>query len=101
MGRVHHLGPGPARVADTTHRPADSAGQTVAAEAKKFNDLLPRYQADPDLFRQRLLTETAGRILTNAQFKAFVPVPANGRPWELRLQLAKEPEITRKETATP
>jgi membrane protease subunit HflK len=75
--------------------------QTVAAEAKKFNDLLPRYQADPGLFRQRLLTETAGRVLTNAQFKAFLAVPPNGRPWELRLQLAQEPEVPVKQTAQP
>ena len=75
--------------------------QTVAAEAKQFNDLLPRYQADPQLFKQRLLADSMQRILTNAQFKVFLPERADGKLWDVRLQLSKEPEIPKKETPKP
>jgi membrane protease subunit HflK len=80
---------------------SNSIVQTVAAEAKSFNDLLPRYQSDPDLFTQRLLAETIQRVMTNAQFKQYLPDRPDGKPWELRLQLGKEPEIPKKETAKP
>ena len=72
---------------------------TVAAEADRFGKLLPRYEADRELFKQRLLSETMARILTNAQYKVFLPERADGNPWDLRLQLGKEPEIPKKETS--
>jgi len=71
--------------------------QTVAAEARSFNDLLPRYQSNQELFQQRLLTDTMQRVLTNAQFKVFLPQRADGKPRELRLQLNKEPELPGKD----
>src|SRR6266704_5377059 len=40
---------------------------SVAAEADRFAKLLPRYQANPDLFKRRLLAESMERVLTNAQ----------------------------------
>jgi len=70
----------------------------VAAEADRFDKLLPGYEANPDLFKQRFLMEKLGPILTNAQYKVFLPDRADGKPWELRLQLSKEPEIPKKET---
>jgi len=74
---------------------------TVAAEADRFAKLLPRYQANPDLFRRRLLAETMEEVLTNAQYKLFLPQRADGKQWELRLQLSKPPEIPKKETPKP
>ena len=74
---------------------------TVAAEADRFAKLLPRYQADPDLFKRRLLAETLERVLTNAQYKLFLPERADGKQWELRLQLSKKPEIPKRETPKP
>ncbi len=73
--------------------------QTVAAEAKSFIDLLPRYQSNPELFRQRLLTDTMQRVLTNAQFKVFLPQRADGKSRELRLQLSREPEVPAKDAS--
>lgn len=77
---------------------SNSMVQTVSAEAQTFNDLLPRYQSDPNLFKQRLLADTMQRVLTNAQFKVYLPQRADGKPRELRLQLNKEPEIPVKQT---
>jgi membrane protease subunit HflK len=74
---------------------------TVAAEADRFAKLLPRYQANPDLFKRRLLAETMERVLTNAQYKMFLPERADGKPWELRLQLSKQPEMKKRETPKP
>ena len=74
---------------------------TVAAEADRFAKLLPRYQTNPDLFKRRLLAETMERVLTNAQYKLFLPERADGKQWELRLQLSKPPEIPKKETPKP
>ncbi|PYM12698.1 MAG: hypothetical protein DME18_10725 [Verrucomicrobia bacterium] len=74
---------------------------TVAAEADRFQKLLPVYEAGPELFKQRLLSETMGRVLTNAQYKVFLPERPDGKPWELRLQLGKEPDVPKKETPKP
>jgi len=73
----------------------------VAAEADRFAKLLPRYQANPDLFRRRLLAETMEQVLTNAEYKLFLPQRADGKQWEVRLQLSKPPEIPKKETPKP
>ena len=77
---------------------SNSIVQTVAAEAQAFKDLLPRYQSNPTLFKQRLLADSMQRVLTNAQFKLYLPQRADGKPRELRLQLNKEPEIPEKKT---
>jgi membrane protease subunit HflK len=75
--------------------------QIVAADADRFQKLLPLYEADPGLYRQRLLAETWGRVLTNAQSKFFIPRRVDGKPRELRLQLGKEPDVPVRETARP
>jgi hypothetical protein len=41
------------------------------------------------------------RVLTNAQYKLFLPERADGKQWEVRLQLSKQPEIPKKETPKP
>ena len=66
--------------------------QLVAAEAKYFTDQLPYYQSNPQLFKQRLLIETMSRVMANAQEKEVLPVNPNGKPFELRLQLSREPQ---------
>jgi hypothetical protein len=65
--------------------------RTVMAEAKSFQDQLPFFQANPVLFKQRLLTDTMQRVLASAQDKFFVPSRSDGQPRELRLQLSREP----------
>ncbi|MDP6793814.1 MAG: SPFH domain-containing protein [Verrucomicrobiota bacterium] len=39
---------------------------TVEAEARSFTEQRPYYESNPELFRQRLLTGTMQRVLTNA-----------------------------------
>lgn len=72
---------------------------TVAAEADRFQKLLPGYEANPELFKQRFLAEKIGPALTNAQYKIFLPDRPDGKPWELRLQLSKEPDVPKKDTS--
>jgi modulator of FtsH protease HflK len=66
--------------------------QAVATDATNFIGLLPAWNRNPDLLRERLLAETSQRILTNAQFKVFLPSRPDGHPRELRLQLSRETE---------
>ena len=63
--------------------------QQVAAEARYFEDQLPYYQQNPDLFRSRLQAEAMSRILTNAQDNVFFVDPKGQS--QLRLQLNKAP----------
>jgi membrane protease subunit HflK len=63
----------------------------VASRAKQFQELLPKYQQNPDLFVQQRLAETIGRALTNVNDKFFVTRSAEGDRKELRLQLNREP----------
>ncbi len=74
--------------------------QTLSAEAKSFEGLLPAYERNPELFRQRLLAEYNSRVLTNATLKTYLPQRADGKPWEVRLLLNKEPEVPRREAAS-
>ena len=63
---------------------------TLAAEADNFRRLLPKYQANPDLFIQQRLVETMGRVLTNLENKMFLPTTADGKPVEVRLLIDRE-----------
>ncbi len=65
----------------------------VAAEAQRFEDLLPAYQRNPELFVQQHRAEAMQRILTNAQMKILLPARRGGERVEVRLQLGREPEI--------
>lgn len=65
--------------------------ESVKAEAKRFQELLPRYKANPTLFANVLLNETISRTMTNVQDKIFLPERADGKTRELRLQLSREP----------
>jgi modulator of FtsH protease HflK len=71
----------------------------IAAQACRFEEILPQYQRHPELFTQQRLTETLGRVLTNAQEKIFVADAMNGRSKQLRLLLNREaPKIKTEET---
>jgi modulator of FtsH protease HflK len=78
----------------------ESAGETdrkrlvefVAAEARRFDDLLPAFRRDPDLFIRLQQTEAFRQILTNAQEKILLPNRVGGKPYELRLQLNRAPQ---------
>lgn len=61
---------------------------TVRAEAKAFTDQLPFYASNPELFKQRLMSETMQQILPSARDKYLNLLPSQG---ELRLQLNREP----------
>lgn len=67
------------------------------SQAERFNDLLPKFRQNPNLFVQQRLTETLGRVLTNAQDKIFLtdgaggPFGGSGNPKELRILLNREP----------
>jgi membrane protease subunit HflK len=62
----------------------------LASEAASFAAVLPKYQANPELFVQQRLNETLGSALTNLQDKIFLPEQANGKERELRLLLNRE-----------
>jgi modulator of FtsH protease HflK len=62
----------------------------MAAQAERFQDILPQYQRQPALFAQQRLNETLGRVLTNVQDKIFVAEGADGKPRELRLLFNRE-----------
>jgi membrane protease subunit HflK len=63
----------------------------VAAEAKRFSNLLPTYRSNPELFVLQQRTETLKRVLPNAEYKWSLPPSSGGRPPEVRLQMNPEP----------
>jgi membrane protease subunit HflK len=88
----------------TSRASADAEGRKNAAESERarlvaetssrgeqFSELLPQYRSNPQLFVQQRLTETLGRVFTNAQDKIFVAEGAAGKTRELRLLLNREP----------
>ena len=81
--------------------PGNCMVDSITAEADRFQNLLPAYQSNPDLFTQTRLIETMGRVFTNAQDKMFLPTTADGKPIELRLLLNREPPKSKMEEAKP
>jgi modulator of FtsH protease HflK len=73
----------------------------TASQAKRFQDLLPKYRENPSLFVQKHLTETLGRVFTNAQDKIFVSEGADGNSKEVRLLLNRELPKPSSEEAKP
>ncbi|EEF60751.1 protease modulator HflK [Pedosphaera parvula] len=71
--------------------------ESVKAEAQRFNDLLPKYQANPALFANILLSEKIGQVLTNMQDKVYLPEQTR----ELRLQLSREPQKPAAQQSSP
>jgi modulator of FtsH protease HflK len=64
---------------------------SVASDADAFNQLLPQYESNPNLFAQLELSKAMAEILTNVQDKIFLPQRADGKTRELRLMLNREP----------
>jgi membrane protease subunit HflK len=75
--------------------------KSITSEAKRFGDLLPQYQANPDLFVQMTFVSAAEQAFTNVQDKIYLPQRADGKPRELRLQLNREPPQPKPATANP
>ena len=73
----------------------------VAAQAQRFQEILPQYQRHPALFDQQRLTETLGRVLTNAQDKIFLADSPDGKQKQLRLLLNREPPKLKTEETKP
>ena len=71
----------------------------VSSRADQFQDLLPKYLQNPRLFVQQRLTETLGRVFTNAQDKILVPESADGNAKELRYLFNRE--LARPKTEEP
>jgi membrane protease subunit HflK len=65
---------------------------SVKAEAERFTALLPKFDANPELFANILLSERIGQVLTNTQDKIYLPGRADGKSRELRLLLSREPQ---------
>jgi membrane protease subunit HflK len=63
----------------------------LVAEAKRFSDILPYYRTNSSLYMQQTFVTIIGPALTNVQDKWYVPVRADGKPYQLRLQLNREP----------
>ncbi|HTX21052.1 MAG TPA: protease modulator HflK [Candidatus Aquilonibacter sp.] len=74
---------------------------SVDADAKRFSDLLPKYESNPDLFVQTTLLPAIGDALTHVQDKMFLPLHANGKPAELRLMLNRELPQPKPEAQSP
>jgi membrane protease subunit HflK len=58
---------------------------SVAAEAERFNHLLPQYRSNPELFRRQYQSETVNRVWTSAQEKWILP------PGQRRIELDRQP----------
>ncbi len=71
----------------------------LSAFAKKFTDLLPKYESNPDLFVNVQLAETMAQALTNVE-KWVQPTSLNGKSTEVRLMLNREPPAPKQTTAT-
>jgi membrane protease subunit HflK len=63
---------------------------SITAEAKRFNDLLPGFKANPSLFAQMTLVQTMGQVLTNTD-NWFEPTESAGTKYENRFMLNREP----------
>lgn len=65
---------------------------SISADAEALKASIESYERNPDLFRQRLLTETWKKVLANAEDKFLLPEGADGKSRELWLQLNRAPE---------
>ena len=65
--------------------------QAIAAEARYYQDQLPHYRDNPNLFMARVQSDALARIMTNTT-KWFVPQPSAGKQREFRLLLNRDPE---------
>jgi membrane protease subunit HflK len=62
---------------------------SVIADAKRFSDLLPEYESNPDLFVQTTLLPVMGEALTNVGDIWLEPTAGGGTKIENRLMLSR------------
>jgi modulator of FtsH protease HflK len=74
--------------------------ESITAEAKRFNDLLPKYESNPSLFVQQTYLQAMSQVLTNAE-KWVQPTADNGKSREVRLMLNREPPQPKISPANP
>lgn len=67
--------------------------QNISGEARQFEDLLPKYKQNPELFTQQRLNETLGRVLTNVQEKIYLTQGIE----EFRMLINREPQKVKSE----
>lgn len=65
----------------------------ISSRARQFEQLLPKYRANPRLFVQQRYTETIGRVLTNVQDKIMIPESTAGNGKEVRYLLNRELQV--------
>jgi membrane protease subunit HflK len=83
-----------ARAAGITNEAATAKAQlvkSVTGDAKRFNDLLPNFRANPTLFMEVQWLASLNTAFTNVQDKIFLPERLDGKTRELRLLLNREP----------
>jgi len=74
--------------------------QNMTSLATNFQQLLPEYAGNPQLYQQRRLHEVLGRSLTNAEIW-LLPGQVDGKSSELRLILNREPPKPRNQAPPP
>ncbi len=84
-----------AAIVDEGRSEATRLIQQVSAEANYFTNQLPRYQENPEFFRQRLYAESMSRILTNVGNIFTVPEGAETRTLLNAPPRRKSPEAPR------
>lgn len=77
-----------ARVVDTARAAANTLIQSLAADARTFQEQLPEYRKSPALVKTRLRLASIGRVFTNSVDKWYLPAGVH----ELRINLSREPE---------
>jgi len=65
--------------------------QAVAAEAKRFSDVLPQYRADPEFFMQSWRAEVVQRVFINADERIYLANKTDGKKQTLWLPLSRTP----------
>jgi modulator of FtsH protease HflK len=65
--------------------------EAVAAESKRFKDVLPQYRANPALFMQLWQAEVVQRVLTNAEERLYIPSRTDGGKRTLWVPLSRAP----------
>jgi len=85
---------------NTAKSERDAMISKIKGDADLFNNVLPHYRNNPDLFVQLQLTEVLGRVIAGADYKMYLPTTPEGKPMELRLNLNREP-LKRSNVAPP
>ncbi len=88
------------RMIDLAETERDSYVKEITSLAATFDQLVPMYNQNPELFLQRELSQRLGRSLTNAE-KWVVPESVNGKSQNLWLNLNREPQKPKTEQPTP